>query len=218
MPTSHLYQLNEIVELIVITNPKSILDIGVGFGKYGFLSREYLELWDGREKYSDWKRRIDGIEIFKQYLTPIHDFFYNHIYIGNAIDIVSSLKTNYDLILLIDILEHFDYKDGINLLRECKKHGKNMIISTPNFIGSQKDSFNNPFEAHKFRWRKKHFDKFVSKFFIPNDKSLICYIGDNSLRVRKSIKKLKIESKIIKYLPPFLINSFTYLYRIINKK
>ncbi|MBA7677027.1 hypothetical protein ES703_85275 [subsurface metagenome] len=39
MPTSYYSQLNEIMELIVLTDPKSILDVGVGFGKYGFLSR-----------------------------------------------------------------------------------------------------------------------------------------------------------------------------------
>ncbi|MBA7570185.1 hypothetical protein ES708_11933 [subsurface metagenome] len=33
MPSSHWYQLNEIMELIILTQPKSILDVGVGFGK-----------------------------------------------------------------------------------------------------------------------------------------------------------------------------------------
>ncbi len=71
MPSSHLYQINEILALIMATNPESLLDVGVGFGKYGFLSREYLELWDGREQYHDWKRRIVGIEACKKYLTPL---------------------------------------------------------------------------------------------------------------------------------------------------
>ena len=88
MPSSIPQQLNDIVELIIDTNPKSILDVGVGFGKYGFLSREYLELWDGRGQYKDWRRRIDGIEAFKEYLTPIHDFVYNHVYVGNVLDIL----------------------------------------------------------------------------------------------------------------------------------
>ncbi len=65
MPTSNPYQINEILEAINITRPRSILDIRVGFGKYGVLAREYLELYDGREKYGDWKRRIDGIEAFE---------------------------------------------------------------------------------------------------------------------------------------------------------
>jgi len=46
MPTSHPFQLDDIVQLIIETAPLSILDIGVGFGKYGLLAREYLEIWD----------------------------------------------------------------------------------------------------------------------------------------------------------------------------
>jgi hypothetical protein len=54
MPTSHPYQLNEIIDLAMKVDPKSVLDVGVGFGKYGVLLREYLELWDGRDRYRDW--------------------------------------------------------------------------------------------------------------------------------------------------------------------
>jgi hypothetical protein len=201
MPTSHYFQLNEIVRLIVLTNPKKILDVGVGFGKYGFLSREYLELSDGQEKYNKWKRRIDGIEVFKGYITPIHELIYNHIYIGNAINILPTLKTKYDLILLVDVLEHFNYKEGVKLLEECKKRGKNIIISTPKKIGSQKKTFGNPFETHKFQWQAKHFEKFVSKFFIPNDYSLICFIGEDAFRVKKVFKNSQIKAKIKKIFP-----------------
>ncbi len=215
MPTSHLYQLNEIVELIVFTDPKSILDVGVGFGKYGFLSREYLELWDGREEYNNWKRRIDGIEVFEGYLTPVHDVIYDHIYIGNALDILATLETNYDLILLIDILEHLDYREGIELLKECKKRGKNIIISTPENIGIQRDTFGNPLETHKFQWKEKHFDKFGNKFFVDNAYSLICYIGDDAPRVRKAIEKSRIRSEI-KERFPFLKIPYRIIKRIMQ--
>ena len=72
MPTSQLNQLPQIIELILFTNPEKMLDVGVGFGKYGFLSREYLELWDDKRRYSNWTnrynwtKRIDGIEVFKE--------------------------------------------------------------------------------------------------------------------------------------------------------
>jgi len=42
MPTSHPFQLDDIVQFIIETAPQSILDIGVGFGKYGVFAREYL--------------------------------------------------------------------------------------------------------------------------------------------------------------------------------
>jgi hypothetical protein len=52
----------------------------MGFGKYGVLCREYLELWDGRENYHEFKRRIDGVEAYDKYITPIHKFVYNNMY------------------------------------------------------------------------------------------------------------------------------------------
>jgi len=183
MPSSHLYQLNEIMSLIYFTKPQNILDIGVGFGKYGVLCREYLELWDGRQEYTKWERRIDGIEAFEKYITPLHKFIYDNIYIGNAIDILPTLEISYDVILLVDVLEHFEYEQGLQLLSECKNKGKNIIISTPRNIGSQKDAFGNVYETHKFQWTKKHFEKIKPIFFIPNTYSLICYIGKDAPQV-----------------------------------
>ena len=51
-------QITDIMQLITIANPKSILDIGVGFGKYGYLSREYLEIWTKNKNY---KERMNSV-------------------------------------------------------------------------------------------------------------------------------------------------------------
>lgn len=205
MPTSHSQQLNEIVELIVLVNPRSILDVGVGFGKYGFLSREYLDLRDGREELGDWKRSIDGIEAFKGYLTPVHDYIYDHIYVGNAVEILPTLEKNYDLILLIDILEHLNRNEGIKILRESEKRGRNIIVSTPKSIASQKSSFRNPFEVHRSQWTYTDFDSFTNRFFIPNYNSIICYIGDDALKLKKALRRSRFGSRIGRLFPFFKI-------------
>jgi len=189
MPSSHHKQIDDIIDLMVLTKPESVLDVGIGFGKYGFLAREYLELWDGRQKYGDWKKRIDGIEGFRGYKNPVYEFIYNKVNFGNALKIIPKIRKSYDLILLIDVFEHFNYQDGINLLKECRKRSKNIIISTPKNIGIQKDAFGNSFEIHKFQWKKKHFDIFSDKFFISNKKSLIVYIGEDFNRVKKTRKR-----------------------------
>lgn len=137
MPSSHFHQLNEIMELIMHTDPNSLLDNGIRFGKHGFLSREYLELWDGRDDYKNWKRIIDGIEAFSDYITTLHEIIYNNIFRGNAVNILPTIKKKYDLILLIDVLEHFSYEEGKKVLDECQRIRCNTIISTPNDIGIQ---------------------------------------------------------------------------------
>jgi predicted SAM-dependent methyltransferase len=59
---------------------------------------------------------------------------YDKIYIGDALNIVPTLDKKYDLILLVDILEHFDYDDGIRLLKMCEQQASNTIISTPDIF------------------------------------------------------------------------------------
>ncbi len=198
MPTSHFMQINEIMYLITQTNPAKLLDIGIGFGKFGFLSREYLELWDGRMKYNDWKREIDGIEVFKDYLSPAHDFIYNNVYVGDVIEILPGLG-QYDLILLIDVFEHFSYNEGQKLLLECIEHGKNVLISVPKNMHDQGAVFDNPYETHKFQWRKKHFNGFKNKFFYHNKSSLLVYIGNDARRISKENGRLASLERDLKF-------------------
>ncbi len=194
MPTSYLYQLNEITELIVLLAPQSILDIGVGFGKYGVLTREYLEFRDGRLKLYDWQRRVDGIEIFSPYLTPLQEFVYDHIYVGNALEILPGLN-QYDLILLIDVIEHLSQPDGVKLLRQCQQTAKNTIVSTPVEFFPQKGAYGNSNEAHLTFWPPKSFKPFSPHMFIPNAYSTICLIGEDAPRLHKQLRTGKRELK-----------------------
>ncbi|MFC1502302.1 hypothetical protein ACFL6A_02710 [bacterium] len=181
------------MELIIYAQPKSILDIGVGFGKYGFLSREYLELFDGREKLWDWKIIIDGIEIFQDYITPLHKMVYNQIDIGNVTDILPALEKKYDLILLIDVIEHLNFDEGEKLIEMCQQHAKNVIISTPRYFMQQPEMFGNPFEAHKSFFKKKHFKRIPNIIFIPNMLSLIVYMGDNAKLLGKILRRKRVK-------------------------
>jgi hypothetical protein len=195
MPTSYLHQLNEIVELMVLVAPQNILDVGVGFGKYGVLAREYLEFRDGKEKYDDWQRQIDGIEIFPQYITPLHQFVYNHIYLGDAQTIIPTLKNKYDLILLIDVIEHFTLKDGYDLLQKCQKAAQNILVSTPVEFIPQKAAFKNQHETHRSLWQASQFTSFKPIVFIPNAYSTICLIGESAPKIKKHLRTGKRELK-----------------------
>jgi hypothetical protein len=200
MPSSHHYQLNEILELIIETNPRKLLDIGIGFGKYGFLSREYLELWDPDGIYGTNKRQIDGIEAFEAYLTPLHQLIYNTIYTGDAKVILPTLTGQYDLILMIDVFEHFSKEDGLKVLEECRRLGKNILISVPRIMSVQEDVHGNPFETHRYNWKRKDFSAIPDKFFLYNLKSTICFIGEDSQRIGQILRKRRIRRKLIRIL------------------
>jgi len=200
MPSSHHYQLNEILELIIETNPRKLLDIGIGFGKYGFLSREYLELWEPGAVYGEHKRQIDGIEAFEAYLTPLHRLIYDHIFTGDARDILTAITDRYDLILMIDVLEHFTYEDGLKVLEECRRCGRNILISVPKIMSVQEEVYGNPYETHRFNWKRKDFSGIPDKFFLYNAKSTICYIGEDSRRIGGILKKRKRRRTLVRIL------------------
>ncbi|MCB0254174.1 MAG: hypothetical protein KDI55_10610 [Anaerolineae bacterium] len=191
MPSSPFQQLTQIVELIRLTDPQNLLDIGVGFGKYGVLSREYLEINSGNLDRNSWQRRIDGIEGFQSYLNPLHEYVYDHVYVGDAAQLVPTLPYRYDLALVIDILEHFDYTSGCKLIVDLRKISRNVLVGTPKEWVDQGAIFGNRMEEHKFRWERKHFGDFGAHCFIPNEFSLICFIGEDAPMIEQRVLSLK---------------------------
>lgn len=189
MPSSHHYQLTPIVDLIMSLNPQSILDVGAGFGKFGVLCREYLELWDGRYQYT-FKRKIDCVEAFGEYITPLHKFIYDKIYVADIAKLINELHYTYDLVLLIDVLEHFEKQQGTDLLNKLLDKNKGVLVSTPKEFFAQGPGFGNDYEIHKSHWSTQELEEFG---FVRNKKkrggtcrwaedqrSHICYLSRSS--------------------------------------
>jgi 2-polyprenyl-3-methyl-5-hydroxy-6-metoxy-1,4-benzoquinol methylase len=191
MPSSQHYHISKIMDLIISVKPFSVLDVGCGFGKYGVLCREYLELWDGRQEY-EFVRRIDGVEVFENYITPLHKFIYNNMYIENIINVISKLDYSYDLVLLIDVLEHFSKGEGMLLLNNLLKKNKGILVSTPKKPSPQKDVFGNAFEIHKSLWKKKELSTLGKNYFIRDNVSHIVYITREQNDLNNLISSLKI--------------------------
>uniref|UniRef100_A0A7V4TH12 Glycosyltransferase n=1 Tax=Candidatus Caldatribacterium saccharofermentans TaxID=1454753 RepID=A0A7V4TH12_9BACT len=176
MPLSFVQAIPVIIEQVAHLKPSSILDVGIGFGKYGVLLREALELPYERYARSRWKVKIDGVEAFEGYRNPIHEFAYNRVFYGRIEEILSSLG-QYDVILLIDVLEHFEKEEGKKLLQDLLLHArKSLLVSTPRFPAPQGAYLGNAFEAHKSRWHILDFVDFdFSYLHIP--------IGNNGAEV-----------------------------------
>jgi hypothetical protein len=157
MPSSRPAIIPSVTSWVSRLNPQSILDVGVGFGKWGHLFREYTDIAQATQDAAryhrpNWKVRIDGIEGHAAYLTEMHRFLYNNIYAGDAAQILPTLPA-YDLIFLGDVIEHFTKQDGLELLRVAMaKSNKAVIISTPKFDTAQGACFDNELERHRSVW------------------------------------------------------------------
>lgn len=148
MPSSRVAHIPAVLDYVMQTKPPSVLDIGVGFGKWGYLFREYLEVWDG---HLDWTHTIDGIEVFPDYIGEHQSAVYNTIHIGDALGIVPTLG-DYDLIFMGDVIEHFTKYDALTLIAACRQHSKAVLITTPDGFVEQGDVFGNEHERHLSAW------------------------------------------------------------------
>ncbi len=183
MPFSQTTQLSTIVGFMEELKPSSILDVGTGMGVYGFLARttlEHVNLFhiEGTQVIqrpkSAWKIRIEGVEAFPTYLTQVHDYAYNQMHIGDALEILPGLVENdYELVLAIDILEHFSFADGQLFLAQLKRLArKAVLISTPQVFIPQ-DIAANPYENHRSLWTDNDLIEAGFTEILPNPHSWI---------------------------------------------
>jgi len=160
MPTSSPAAITYICNRITRLEPLSVLDVGIGFGKYGFLAREYTDVYRGRYHKDEWVTNIDGIEGFKNLVTEFHHYVYNNIYIGDACALINTLN-NYDLIVCVDMLEHVEKDKGKLLLNAFKNKSKTTIVSVPIKPSKQgKGKYNNPFAPHRSVWLEEELSEF----------------------------------------------------------
>ena len=136
MATSFSVQIETIIYLMQSLKPKNVLDIGKGFGKYGFLLHEYYGI-DPSYRPDPLKTLkcqsrvvIDAVESNPDYLWPHLDQVYGKVYEGRIEALYGSLE-GYDLVLMLDVIEHLEKADGVKIVRHFVSSGANMIVSTP---------------------------------------------------------------------------------------
>ncbi len=132
--------------------PRSILDLGIGNGKYGALLREYLDLNFGRKRPEDWSVKIHGFEAWQPYYNPMWQ-----LYDGVFIEDFTSISTRdrmagYDLVLMIDTLEHVDESVALSLLDELRTKNKWVIVACPDGNYAQGAMMGNKYEEHRSVW------------------------------------------------------------------
>jgi 2-polyprenyl-3-methyl-5-hydroxy-6-metoxy-1,4-benzoquinol methylase len=156
MPTSDPNNIVPILSTIQALQPRSVLDIGCGFGKYGVLLREYLDVWNERIDPQSWKVQLVGIDAFAEYRNPIWDYVYQKIYVGEAQKLLPALG-EFDLILIADVIEHLEHREAVELVRACLEKSPVVMVSTPRDFYPQHDLCDNPYEMHRNLWRRSDF-------------------------------------------------------------
>jgi SAM-dependent methyltransferase len=185
MPSSEFTNIPLILQYAKCQKPTSILDVGVGCGKYGMLFREYLDgHWFGKAFHnpSTWSIRMIGVEVFAEYITPVHAYLYTDIWTGDFNEILPSIHERFDMILFGDVLEHFEKEKALQLVRDCKRilaDNGSIVISTPNFdtnLTRENGVFGNIYECHRCRLSATDFDNLGYSVQVDSDRLLTVFL------------------------------------------
>jgi SAM-dependent methyltransferase len=98
-----------------------ILDVGFGYGEWGLMLRT-------RKKGNPY---IVGIDIFKPYYDkqkPLR--IYNEIHNINALDYPKGVQETFDIILVSEVIEHIEKKEGYQLLSKLDTLCTSLLIVT----------------------------------------------------------------------------------------
>lgn len=156
MPTSNPKIISPILDYVKNNTPESILDIGIGFGKWGALLREYTDVLHYRFYKSQHIVKIHGIEIHELYRNPNWDH-YNQIFIGNACELIKGLGF-YELVVFTDVIEHIQKDRAMILMGDIFNRTKTLIVSYSN---DEQDAVGgNDHEAHISQWQIEDFELF----------------------------------------------------------
>lgn len=160
MPSSTWVHLSDVLTSILTVQPTSVLDVGVGFGKWGYLCREYLDIGKRRLKPTDWKTTIDGIEPFEEYLQPHQNWLYDDLFVGTVQEWIEANKASekvqqYDLVIFGDILEHLPRHVALSVLEFFQAYVARKLIVVGIPLGpnwKQGEVCGNELETHVSAW------------------------------------------------------------------
>lgn len=138
MPTSESWQIPYVCDVIGRVRPRTVLDVGAGYGKYGLLAREYSEC-----------TRVDAVDVNAP-RYPVYD----HVYLGDVSrldDVLPADAPRYDLALFLDVIEHFEKEAGWAALAGIAQRADKVLVTTPWGFRPQEIP-GMPYETHRSGW------------------------------------------------------------------
>jgi len=169
MPTSAPDCMSEVCKTIIKLRPRSALDLGAGFGKYGVLLREYMDHWWGRVEPQDWEARVDAVEVFPRYVTDLYYTVYSNVYLTDIRSFLADKAREsftYDLCYFGDVIEHFPKQEAWEVLGKIP--AKYVLVQTPNFDTNPNRGALHGNEA------ERHLSRFYPEDFQRSGAKILC--------------------------------------------
>lgn len=168
MPTSKLSAALPVIlalqEAVAGKTSFSMLDVGPGLGKYGLLAREYLHGVD----------QLDAVEVESRYITPTLWEIYDCVHGNDIRDWSTDALSNYDVVLMADVIEHMPKEDGLALIDRIPGPA---VMTTPSVWFQNPESEDGwPSEQHRSLWGPQDFGRRGRCTLLPEE-VLLCQLG-----------------------------------------
>jgi len=154
MPVSYGENRKAMKEWMVQKQPKTLFDIGMGYGEIGKGVQRVLP-----------DIEINGVEIFLPYLVEKRSFasIYKRIVIADVMDCIDKLW-KVDVVTAFDVIEHLRLPDGIKAIKYLRQIANiGVLISVPIVPYKQGAIHGNPAEIHRWNWSIEEMEKLGAK-------------------------------------------------------
>jgi hypothetical protein len=199
MASSFSTQIPVIVHLLSKLKPRSVLDVGKGFGKYGFLLHEYCGIDSSVRPNPTLSLKqqsrivVDAVECNPDYMWPHLDQLYRQVFTGRIEALYKELP-RYDTVLMADVIEHLDKQNALLIVRHFIQAGSSMIIATPREF-FQQELFESDDEHHVSHWTVKDFHPIASVDYQNADAGRVFLVSPQPIDIRgfgrSPIKRLR---------------------------
>ncbi len=177
MPYSSFIFDNAITEIIKLVQPKTLLDLGAGAGKYGSIAKEISP-----------SIKTTAVEVEKDYIEKFNlSSLYDRVWNIPVSDIIQPkyFDSNFDVIMVGDILEHLKKSEGVDLLNFLIYRCRWIIVEFPHrYLQNAVDGYSS--EAHISAWAENDFFSFErTRMYVKDTQRLIILRGyhENNIAV-----------------------------------
>ncbi|OYP38810.1 class I SAM-dependent methyltransferase [Rhodopirellula sp. MGV] len=149
MPIGSYMAIPTLATELIHQQPKTVLDLGMGFGMMGVAVRQWLDLG-----VHPWKTHVSGVEVWASYRNPAWDL-YDVVFVRDIREHLQLDQQSYDMVLIGDVIEHFEDTDAELVLRAAMNlvgPRGSLLVITPDAAMEQGAAHGNPYECHRSVW------------------------------------------------------------------
>jgi hypothetical protein len=198
-----------ILEFINNLNPRSILDVGAGFGRWGFLCRCHFAGGTSLAIKPGQTLQIDAVEAFEPNVNPVYSAVYNRTFLGDAREVLQGLG-EYDVIICSHMIEHLEKPEGWDLIETMRKRARMALILGLPFNDPLREPIEgNEFEAHRSVWTAGDFHDQQAlvrsfRFLKRTDAGVVIYPCDDNARWHVKTLRNPLRTLAVRHCPKAL--------------